>query len=139
MKKNFVCLLIVLLFVSCSSNGVNNAIPSASIKILSVSPSTGLVDDTLTEFQIEIEYTLINSSQGEINIGFNNDTLSTTYIGGDPFEIVEGTHVETYTVTTITKYWSEDIHFTVYAGIINLPHESTYSALDSDYYELEFN
>jgi hypothetical protein len=107
---------------------------SGIINIDSVSPSNDLVDATLTDFTVNVSYTLDGTAQGELNIGFNNfDAINQYLLILDASVIIsEGTGTHTFNVDALTKDWGADGNFKVYVDISNYPHESTWVPLNLD-------
>jgi uncharacterized membrane protein len=137
MKKyiGIVTVLILMVFVSSCYEPSNSA--EYSVSILSVSPDTALIDGTVTEFTIEVEYSILNASQGEINIGFNDGDLINIFYIYDDLIVSEGSGTHTFIVTATAKDWLEG-DFEVYANIVEYPHSSSYSPKDTDFYILTF-
>ena len=118
----------------------NHPLPSGTIAITSVSPSSGLIDGTLTTFTVEVTYTLSSVSQGELSIGFNNgDDINDFYMEESEDAIVsEGTGTHTFTVNATTKNWGVQGDFRVLVNISEYPHGDTWVALDYDLEILTF-
>jgi hypothetical protein len=132
---NWIILIITaLVFSSCNTNQET----TATISIISVTPDSGLTDATATQFTVVVDFTLTGSAQGEINIGFNNGSSINSYIMISDKIVSDGSGSETFIITTDTKDWGVSGDFEVYVNIVEFPHESTYSPIDSDRHILTF-
>ena len=140
MKKYIILITVLILLSFLSSCGGEPTLPAeGTITILSVTPDIDLTDDTFTNFLVEVQYTLLNSSQGELDIGFNNgDSINSYYMSSIDQIVTEGNSTYTFNVSVTTKDWLTDGDFKVYVNIVEYPHESSYSPLDSDTYILTF-
>ena len=97
--------LLVLVTISCKKKE-NDPSPQDSITIVSVSPSTGLVDAQPTSFDVEVKYTLNTAEQGEIEVGFNSsDPSYYTMNTSAAFPVLKGSGTHTFTVTSTPKQW----------------------------------
>lgn len=139
MKKYIIVITVLILLSFLSSCGGEPTLPAeGTLTILSATPDTGLPDGLSTVFTVEVQYSLLNSSQGELNIGFNNgDAVNAYYIEADHI-VSEGNGTYTFIVTTAAKDWLAEGDFKVYVNIIEFPHPSPYSPLDSDTFILTF-
>jgi hypothetical protein len=139
MKKTLMilfCLVFPLaIFQACNSEG-----SAGNIKILSVTPNSGLTDGVAENFVVEVEYELSGSSQGELSVGFNTDFIdSFTLVISETVIIDEGSGQHTFNPTNITaKDWSPTGDFKAYVNISEYPHDSSWSPLDSDTMILTF-
>lgn len=130
--------ILLAILSSCSNDSLPPVPATGTISILSVTPDTVLTDATEESFSIELEYTLNDSSQGEINIGFNNGDSINSYYMETSYLITEGTGTNTWTVTATTKDWFAEGDFKVYVNIVEYPHGDSYSPLNSDTHILSF-
>jgi hypothetical protein len=142
MKRAVVLLICLVFFVavqSCDLGG-NDGLASGSIQILSVTPNSGLTDDTPTDFVVEVEYELSQASQGELVVGFNYGSNIDIYglISGAKFIVSEGTGQHIFNVTALTKDWGASGDFKAYVNISEYPHGDTWIPLDSDTMVLTF-
>ena len=74
-----ICLVFFVAVQSCDLGG-DDGLASGSIQILNVTPKSGLVNDDPTDFVVEVEYELSQTSQGELVVGFNNGS-NIAYMG----------------------------------------------------------
>ena len=74
MKKVLLVLFSVVL-LSSIFQACNLEAPAGSITILSVTPNSGLVDGVATDFTVEVEYSLSNTTQAELMVGFNTSDV----------------------------------------------------------------
>jgi len=132
MKKIYLFIIISLLILTGSCSFI---LPEGTISIVSVTPNTGLTDNTLTAFTIELEYTLNNTTQGEIMVGFNTGDTVNNYSMAVAAIVNEGSGTYTYNVSETTKDWGIEGDFTVGADIVSY---NSYSSLGSDLYILTF-
>ena len=142
MKKSILIISVILLAILSSCSNGNGTLPlvpaTGTISILSVAPNTGLTNATYTSFTVELEYTLNDSIQGELSIGFNNGDSINSYYMETAHLIYEGTGTYTWIVTALTKDWLLEGDFEVLAMVSEYPHEDSYSPLDSDTHILSF-
>ncbi|MBC7486393.1 MAG: hypothetical protein H7282_06555 [Cytophagaceae bacterium] len=110
-----------------------------SLVITSVTPATGLTE-TSTTFTVNVKYRLESSSQGELNIGFNNSSNPATYdmIASASKIVASGSGTATFTVTITPKKWASPNKFYVYVNLANYPHPLQYSPAAGDIQELTF-
>ena len=140
MKKYIIVITVLTLLAFISSCGGDPTLPAeGTITILSVTPDSGLLDNTPTDFTVEVEYSLLNSAQGELDIGFNNgDSINSYYMSSVDHIVTEGSGTYIFNVNETTKDWGVEGDFEVYVNIVGYPHESSYSPLDSDWHTLSF-
>ena len=138
-KSMSLCLLIIMVvtvisIMSCSTSG-----ESDSITIVSVSPNSGLVNESDYDFTVVVDYELITKDQGELDIGFNNGTEIDSYIMLNVDHIVnKGSGRYTFNVNETAKDWGIAGDFGVYVYIAEYPHGMQWSPLDSDIMILTF-
>ncbi len=110
-----------------------------TIEIISVSPSSILVDGVEYNFIVEIEYELVTVNSGMVMIGFNTVEVGKFYMLSEATEIVsKGSGVHTFDVTTIAKDWMSEGDFQVYVNLSENPHPSTWAPLATDVMVLNF-
>ena len=113
--------------------------PWDAITIVSVSPSTGLVDGQSTVFTVEVKYTLNTADQGAIEVGFNkNDPSYYSMDISSEFAVTKGSGTHTFTTTAIPKNWGGSDNFKVYVNIAQTPKGMTYYPTASDTENLSF-
>jgi len=113
--------------------------PQSTIKIISVTPSTGLVDGQSTSFDVEVEYNLKTSDQGELNVGFNTNSPQVYSMDISASHVVaRGTGTYTFTVTATPKNWGGTQRFQAYVNLAKYPHAPTYYPVAGDTENLSF-
>jgi hypothetical protein len=132
----YIKLIGMLLLVGCNSNNSSTESDDSTtyIRIVSVTPET-VSENVLTEFNIEVEYNLVGHEKGEISIGFNDDqeTSYTIYID----HVVDtGSGTFGYKLEANPVDYSPNGSFAVYANIAEYPHDTQYSPIDSDTYDI---
>lgn len=109
------------------------------IKILSITPTTGLIDGEYVTFTVKVSYKLITSSEGTLDVGFNNDEVGIIYsimIGEDKV-VSAGSGEHTFIVTAKVKDWGIEGDFHVYVNLSEGATQSgSWSPLASDDYVL---
>ncbi|MET0066496.1 MAG: hypothetical protein ABW076_09140 [Candidatus Thiodiazotropha sp.] len=134
--ERYIKLLGMILLVGCNSNNssTNSDDSTTYIRIVSVTPET-VVENVLTEFNIEVEYHLAGHAQGEISVGFNDEEEASYRIYID--HVVDaGSGTLGYKLEASPVDYSPHGAFSVYANIAEYPHETTYSPIASDTYDL---
>jgi hypothetical protein len=134
----FFCIILIRCDISDNGNDTDKA--SGIIEILSVTPSTGMTDNTLTHFIVNISYSLDNSPQGEIGVGFNNGTDIDDYhmiISADHI-ITEGDGTYSFEIDATTKNWGASGDFSVLVIISEYPHGTPWVTLGEDSQVLTF-
>ncbi len=124
MKSTFLyTLFIVILIWGCSRK--TDPTPSDSIIIKSVSPNSGLIDGVETSFTVVVDYVLITKEQGELNIGFNNDSdfNSYTIIDSGTKIISKSSGAHTFEVKAKAKKWNNG-DFMLFVNLSEYPHSS---------------
>lgn len=140
MRKFIIILLSVVLlsflFQACKSEEV----PVGAIRILSVTPNSGLVGGVETDFVVEVEYELSNTSQGELCVGFNTPGIDIYGIySSEDFIISEGSGQHTFYADNVTpKDWGAAGDFKAFVIISEYPHGTGWIPLDSDTMVLTF-
>lgn len=145
MKNRILASIIFSFFALSLLNGCkgkeDDPAPSvqSTIKIISVTPSTGLVDGQSTSFDVEVEYNLRTSDQGEIKVGFNStDASYYSMIISSAHDVVRGSGTYTFTVDATPKNWGGNKHFQVYVNLAKTPHGSSYYPVAADIENLSF-
>ena len=138
MKRALIALLFalsILTLQTCTTEGI-----SGTIRILSVTPNSGLVEGTPTDFVVEVEYELSNTDYGELNVGFN--TISADLfllVTSESIVVIEGSGQHTFNVVgVVPEDWSPGGSFKAYVNISEYPHESSWNALNDDTMVLTF-
>jgi hypothetical protein len=144
-------LAIMASMVGCGS-GDGKGMPSGDtdyVRVKSVSPDSGLIDNTATTFAVIVEYSLVSHDEGELKVGFNNlsdelaaerGCLASNMILDEAVIVTRGSGENLFNVTATTKDWQkEECPFRVMATLSEYPHGPKYSPLDSDYYVLQFD
>lgn len=109
------------------------------IEIISISPSTLLVDGVEYNFIVKIEYDLVTVNSGVLMIGFNTEKINSYQMLSAASVIVDkGSGVHTFDVTTIAKDWMSEDDFEVYVNLSENPHPSTWTPLATDVMTLNF-
>jgi len=110
------------------------------IKILSVTPDSGLIDGVDTDFEVVVEYKLVSSKRGGINICFNNGKELENYYAStsNHISVDKGTGTHIFNVSEKPKNWGSLNDFKVCAclGVIG---EKVNYYLDQDFKILNFN
>jgi len=110
------------------------------IKILSVTPDSGLIDGVNTDFEVVVEYKLVSSKRGGINICFNNGKELENYYAStrNHISVDKGTGTHIFNVSEKPKNWGSLNDFKVCAclGVIG---EKVNYYLDQDFKILIFN
>jgi len=92
------------------------------IKIISVTPSSGLIDGVDTEFKVVVEYNLFSSKEGTLEISFNTDEVNAwSPIWDAKFLVNKGSGTYEFNVTVKPKDWSSQGDFSVSVGIWKVP------------------
>jgi len=92
-----------------------------SVKILSVTPDTGLIDGVETDFTVKVEYSLATEEKCKLSIWFNSDSQN-SYSHYGTIEISKGKGNYTFeNITVIPKNWrSEGDEFGVSVTLLPL-------------------
>jgi len=110
------------------------------IKILSVTPDSGLIDGVNTDFEVVVEYKLVSSKRGGINICFNNGKELENYYAStrNHISVDKGTGTHIFNVSEKPKNCGSLNDFKVCAclGVIG---EKVNYYLDQDFKILIFN
>ena len=143
-KSFFTAFLIFSLsiIISCKkdqttdSNSSNNN--GDNIKILSVSPTSGLTNGQQVDFTVKVSYNLVSKQTGTLMIGFNNgaDFVSAYMISNANKIINSGSGQHTFNVTTTVKNWGSLGDFFVYVNLSENPIPSSWMPFATDRYTL---
>jgi hypothetical protein len=110
------------------------------IKILSVTPDSGLIDGVDTDFEVVVEYKLVSSKRGGIDVSFNNGKNPDNYYASTRNYICvdkgSGTHI--FNVSEKPKNWGSlnDLKVCACLGVRG---EKCNYGLGCDYKILNFN
>jgi len=136
----FFLFLIIIFTFGCDTdeNSGNNS--EGTITIINVTPSSDLDIDTSYAFTVEVSYNLTSDNQGELNIGFNTNSVNTFIMDTNSKIIISsgGSGSHTFSVTATTKDYGVNGDFKAFVNIADYPHESTYMPLDTDTQILTF-
>ncbi|MEJ2619438.1 MAG: hypothetical protein P8163_04095 [Candidatus Thiodiazotropha sp.] len=132
----YIKLIGILLLVGCNSNNSSTDSDDSKtyIRIVSVTPQT-VSENEMTEFNIEVEYNLVGYEKGEIGIGFN-DTQEASHTIYIDHVVDTGSGTFGYQLEATPVDYSPNGSFSVYAHIAEYPHDTQYSAIDSDTYDI---
>jgi len=139
--KHLFLIIGILSFVilqSCEKENGNEELED-NIQIISVSPSSGLVDGVDFDFTVKVEYDLASVNSGLLMIGFNTVEVNRFRMISEASTIVDkgaGTH--TFNVTATAKDWLADGDFQVYVNLSENPHPSEWTPLSTDVEPLSF-
>lgn len=139
MKMRWIFILIlvgVLTFLGCPTGNGNGD----SIRIISVTPNSGLTNGVSTTFVVDVEFRLSSVDNGEINLGFNTEEV-------DRYKIIRQYQVFKdagqlqqlqFIVTVVVKNWGNEGDFAVYVNLSEFPHDTTWTPLATDIMVLTF-
>ena len=105
------------------------------IKIISVTPSSGLIDGVDTEFKVVVEYNLFSSKEGTLAIGFNIDEVNTWSfpVWDENYLVNKGSGTYEFNVIVKPKDWRSQGDFSAFAGLWKFPFViGEYNNLDGD-------
>lgn len=109
-----------------------------SIKILSLTPNSGLQDGVKTKFKIIVEYNLTSYNKGKLDIGFSTiNPANWKTIESETFYISKGSGTHEFNIHVIPKNWGKQGVFSVSVSIDEVP-KSDNICLDSDLEILSF-
>lgn len=109
-----------------------------SIKILSLTPNSGLEDGVKTKFKIIVEYNLTSYNKGKLDIGFSTiNPANWKTIESETFYISKGSGTHEFNIHVIPKNWGKQGVFSVNVSIDEVP-KSDNICLDSDLEILSF-
>ena len=93
------------------------------INIISVTPSSGLMDGVDTDFTVVVEYNLYSSTQGTLAISFNTDEVNTWLfpVWDANFLVNKGYDTHEFNVTVKPRNWGSQGDFSVLAGLWKVP------------------
>ncbi|MFB6317853.1 hypothetical protein [Saccharicrinis sp. FJH54] len=110
-----------------------------AIHILSVTPTDGLSDGELTEFEVTVRYKLTTLATGTLMIGFNNKENITGYVLiSDARKIIlQGSGEHTFKVSAMVRDWEAEGSFDLYVNLSEDPVPDTHwTPLASDRFVL---
>ena len=126
------------IFQSCEKENGSEELED-NIEIISVSPSSGLVDGVDYDFTVTVEYNLASVDSGLLMIGFNTVEVDRFRMISEASVIVgKGSGTHTFNVTITAKDWLADGDFQVYVNLSENPHPSQWTPLSSDAEPLSF-
>lgn len=130
-----------LLTAGCGGTPTAPPIEDDFINMISVTPSSGLIDGVDTEFKVVVKYNLYSYTQGVLKIGFNNGESINSFriVNNADFLVNKGFETHEFNVTVKPKDWGSQGDFSVYVNISEYPHPSTWTPLDGDTRVLTFN
>ncbi|OEF96860.1 FecR domain-containing protein [Desulfuribacillus alkaliarsenatis] len=108
--------------------------PSASINIISVEPSTGIIPGIETTFSVQLSYQFSGINQGIVYLGFNDVEEDSYRLVSDQI-VTSNSGTITLTGDAIVRNWGET-PFKAYANISEYPHPDTWSPLWDATYDL---
>ena len=92
------------------------------IKIISVTPSSGLIDGVDTEFKVVVEYNLFSSKEGTLEISFNTDEVDAwSPVWDAKFLVNKSSGTYEFNVTVKPKNWERQGDFSVHVGLWKVP------------------
>src|SRR5204863_10107459 len=111
------CLFFVAL--GCSKNDPTPVDTVDKIKILSVTPNTGLTDGQTVNFTVKVSYNLYRQKTGTLMIGFNNgqNPGSAVMLPLANQIIDSGSGESTFCASATTKSWGPFADFVVYVNL----------------------
>jgi hypothetical protein len=118
-----VALSLIVCLSGCGGTPITPPIEEDFINIISVTPDSGLVYGVDTDFKVVVEYNLVSSNLGVLQIGFNNVCYpSGCYIeayemrieDGD-FLVNKGSGIHEFNVTIMPKDYGSQGNFKVLA------------------------
>jgi hypothetical protein len=132
------CLCFIAL--SCHKSDPTPVDTTDKIKILTVTPTTGLNDGQSTNFSVKVSYNLYTQKTGTLMIGFNNGTNVGSSVMVVPANKVinSGSGESTFDVSATVKNWGTQGDFFVYVNLSEnpLPVNSTWTPFASDHLTL---
>ncbi len=96
------------------------------INIISVIPSSGLIDGVDTNFKIAVEYNLFSSKERLLQIGFNNQEAVNSFrnVKDTHFLVYRGNGKYEFNVTVKPKNWGSKEDFLVIVFLDEIPQVS---------------
>ena len=139
--KHFFLIIGILssvIFQSCEKENDSEELED-NIEIISVSPSSGLVDGVDYDFTVTVEYNLASVNSGLLMIGFNTEEVDRFRMISEASTIVDkGSGTHTFNVTATAKDWLAAGDFKVYVNLSENPHPSEWTPLSTDEEPLSF-
>ena len=134
-------LLSCLLFIiqSCSKDQPAPIDTTNKIKILSVTPTSGLTDGQQVNFTVTVSYNLYSKKTGTLMIGFNNgQTVNAAVMLTDADKIISsGIGQHAFNVLATVKNWGTQGDFYVYVNLSEDPiPNSSWTPFANDYHTL---
>jgi len=96
------------------------------INIISVTPSSGLIDGVDTYFKVVVKYNLFSSNEGLLQVAFNNqESINSVRFVKDAHCIVyKGSGMYEFNVTAKSKNWGSEGDFNVLVTLDEIPQVS---------------
>jgi len=96
------------------------------INIISVTPSSGLIDGVDTYFKVVVKYNLFSSNEGLLQVAFNNqESINSARFVKDAHCIVyKGSGMYEFNVTAKSKNWGSEGDFNVLVTLDEIPQVS---------------
>jgi hypothetical protein len=139
--KHFFLIIGILssvIFQSCEKENDSEELED-NIEIISVSPSSGLVDGVDYDFTVTVEYNLVSVNSGLLMIGFNTEEVDRFIMISEASTIVDkGSGTHTFNVTATAKDWLAAGDFKVYVNLSENPHPSEWAPFSTDLEPLSF-
>jgi hypothetical protein len=135
-----VSLIGFLVFSGCQDEKVTGPEESGdSIRIISVTPESGLTPNTVTEFVVSVEYELVSKDSGEVMIGFNTDEVGRYRMISEATVLVaKGSGDHQFNVSALARDWGTAGDFSVYVNLSEHPHGVSWTPLATDIRVLTF-
>jgi hypothetical protein len=100
----------------------NSTDPDDAINIISVSPTSGFRDGTMTSFTVRVNYNLTSFQTGTIEIGFNYYNVNSFIIYAEYNHIISaGSGQYTFNVNVPVRNWGLDGRFMVFTLMTTNP------------------
>ncbi len=112
-----------------------------SIKILTISPTSGFTDGQVVNFVVTVSYNLASKQTGTLMMGFNNGgSVASSVIIADSKKVINsGSGKYTFNVSATAKNWGSQGDFTAYVNLSENPIPTpSWTPLANDWYILKF-
>ncbi len=96
------------------------------INIISVTPSSGLIDEMDTNFKVVVKYNLFSSNEGLLQVAFNNQESinSVRFVKDTHCVVYKGSGMYEFNVTVKPKNWGSKGDFNVLVTLDEIPQVS---------------
>lgn len=139
MMRLLAAILVGILAISGCNKTTGPQETDDTITILSVTPNAGLIPDTETDFTVVIEYELVSTDSGEVNIGFNSVEVGRYQMIEEASALVtSGTGEHQFNISVLVKDWGNEGDFEVFVNLSEHPHGFTWTPLAWDTWTLTF-